>query len=197
MIHPEFVGTRRSPSVAKGETPLPSMSSSKDPPVPNNGHLQNHIGSHCYKYKRYRKQTPLLAPASRTRGFREDRQNNKPFKRPSCPKRQPLRSRSIWNNKLLKHKAFKYGGLFSSRSIWNNKLLKPKKEILLRIAGSRSIWNNKLLKPMKELSRVELGSRSIWNNKLLKPFCYNPITTARSRSIWNNKLLKHFFAVNN
>ena len=31
---------RRSPSVAKGETPLPSMSSSKDPPVPNNGHLQ-------------------------------------------------------------------------------------------------------------------------------------------------------------
>lgn len=88
MIHPELVGTRRSPSVAKGETPSALMSSSKDPPAPNNGHLQNHIGSHCYKYKRDRKQTPLPAPANRTRGFRENRQNNKPFKRPSCPKRR-------------------------------------------------------------------------------------------------------------
>lgn len=126
MIHPELVGTRRSPSVAKGETPLPSMSSSKDPPAPNNEHLQNHIGSHCYKYKRDRKQTPLLAPASRTRGFREDRQNNKLLKLSKKSLYSFHGSRSIWNNKLLKLAPVKVGTRRRSRSIWNNKLLKLK-----------------------------------------------------------------------
>ena len=168
MIPPELVGTRRSPSVAKGETPLPSMSSSKDPPAPNNGHLQNHIGSHCYKYKRDRKQAPLLAPASRTRGFREDRQNNKLLK-PSHPVNAAnLRSRSIWNNKLLKLYARSTQDVFRSRSIWNNKLLK--RDIVgVRSDGcSRSIWNNKLLKHKNIHYFSIFGSRSIWNNKLLK-----------------------------
>ena len=165
MIPPELVGTRRSPSVAKGETPLPSMSSSKDPPAPNNEHLQNHIGSHCYKYKRYRKQTPLLAPASRTRGFREDRQNNKLLK--------PMTSFIV--NKI------------SSRSIWNNKLLKPVTSCTVCQPSSRSIWNNKLLKHISHHEPPLTRSRSIWNNKLLKHIIDFRCWLFCSRSIWNNK----------
>ena len=168
MIHPELVGTRRSPSVAKGETPLPSMSSSKDPPAPNNEHLQNHIGSHCYKYKRDRKQTPLLAPASRTRGFREDRQNNKLLKLSKKSLYSFHGSRSIWNNKLLKRSRTSPRSPNSSRSIWNNKLLKQKDLQAAMHRRSRSIWNNKLLKHSFTSLRGKRGSRNIWNNKLLK-----------------------------
>lgn len=166
MIHPELVGTRRSPSVAKGETPLPSMSSSKDLPAPNNGHRRDGIS---------------VATATNINGIDSTH---------PCLPRQIARegsekigrTTSFSNLTNAINVAKTVQEVYGITSFSNFKRFKS-----IPDSGSRSIWNNKLLKPQKSAIASEIRRLRPLGRHLLSFNIIHRFARRRQQSCTNHR----------